>query len=58
LALNPEHAQALENMIYLQGQKGNQRQAKRYLDLLSEKHPEYARLGELRRGIKAGVPNK
>lgn len=51
LSYEPDERQPLENMVLLQVMKGNRVLATSYFDQISSKHPNYARLDELKQMI-------
>ncbi|MEO1382025.1 MAG: multiheme c-type cytochrome [Bacteroidota bacterium] len=52
LRLNPDHARALENMIYLQVLNQNRLQAQLYLDRFATKHPDNPQLTKLQQLVQ------
>ncbi|MEO0581893.1 MAG: tetratricopeptide repeat protein, partial [Bacteroidota bacterium] len=52
LRLNPDHAKALENMIYLQVLNQNRLQAQLYLDRLVAKHPQDPKIPKLQQLVQ------
>lgn len=56
LSYEPDDRQALENMVLLQVVTANRLLARRYLDQLSDKHANYARLDGLRKMVEEASP--
>lgn len=52
LALDPDDAKALENMILLQGMRGNRISLQQYFGRLQAAHPDHPRLGQIREMIE------